>query len=145
MKKRFIMRIASLAAVCAIFTGTVSMPAIKIHADTITSAEAKSGLKDALAAAKRISVPEHLTEFGYTAHKAYSTICYVFTWTTPSNAEKYEECRANLPEDAAELIIEGGNHAYFGSYGLQDGDGTATITNDIQIADAVEFTMENIR
>lgn len=61
------------------------------------------------------------------------------------NAEKYEECRANLPEDAAELIIEGGNHAYFGSYGLQDGDGTATITNDIQIADAVEFTMENIR
>lgn len=61
------------------------------------------------------------------------------------NAEKYAECRANLPEDAAELIIEGGNHAYFGSYGLQDGDGTATITNDMQIATAVEFTMESIR
>lgn len=91
MKKRFLMRIASLAAVCAIFTGTALMPAVKIHADTITSAEAKSGLKDALAAAKRISIPEHLTEFGYTVKKSCSTICYVFTWTTPSNAEKYQE------------------------------------------------------
>ncbi len=61
------------------------------------------------------------------------------------NAEKYEECRENMPEDVAELIIEGGNHAFFGSYGLQEGDGTATITNDSQIATAVEFTIRSIR
>lgn len=61
------------------------------------------------------------------------------------NAEKYEECRANLPESVAELVIEGGNHAFFGTYGLQEGDGTATIANDEQIAIAVEYTLEHIR
>ncbi len=61
------------------------------------------------------------------------------------NAEKYEECRGNLPESVAELVIEGGNHAFFGTYGLQDGDGTATIANDSQIATAVDYTIESIR
>jgi len=61
------------------------------------------------------------------------------------NKEKYQECRKNLPEDMAELIIEGGNHAFFGTYGLQEGDGTATIANDSQILETVEFTLESIR
>ena len=61
------------------------------------------------------------------------------------NIKKYEECRTNLPDDFAELIIEGGNHAFFGTYGLQEGDGTATIENSSQIAIAVEFTIKNIR
>ena len=61
------------------------------------------------------------------------------------NAEKYEECRANLPEDVSELVIEGGNHAFFGTYGLQEGDGTATIANDSQIATAVDYTIKSIR
>ena len=44
------------------------------------------------------------------------------------------------PDDYAELVIEGGNHAQFGDYGAQDGDGTPTITNEEQItrtADAI--------
>ena len=56
------------------------------------------------------------------------------------NMEKYEEYRINLPEDMNELIIEGGCHAYFGKYGMQDGDGEPEITQDQQIeitADAV--------
>lgn len=61
------------------------------------------------------------------------------------NEEKYEECRVNLPENAAELVIDGGNHAYFGSYGLQEGDGTATIENASQIEIAVAFTVEAVR
>lgn len=61
------------------------------------------------------------------------------------NAEKYEECRENLPEGKAEFVIEGGNHAFFGTYGEQEGDGTATIDNASQIAVTVKFTMENIR
>ena len=61
------------------------------------------------------------------------------------NAEKYEECSVNLPESVAELVMEGGNHAYFGTYGEQEGDGTATITNEEQIAMAVTYTLENIR
>ena len=42
-------------------------------------------------------------------------------------------------------MIEGGNHAFFGTYGEQEGDGTATIDNATQIAVTVKFTMENIR
>lgn len=60
------------------------------------------------------------------------------------NREKYEENKSNLPSDFEELVIDGGNHAYFGVYGEQKGDGTATKTNKEQIeitADKIaEFT-----
>lgn len=46
--------------------------------------------------------------------------------------EAYDENKKNLPQDYRECIIEGGCHAYFGSYGFQDGDGTPTITNEEQ-------------
>ncbi|HET7821076.1 MAG TPA: alpha/beta hydrolase [Ornithinibacter sp.] len=38
--------------------------------------------------------------------------------------------RANLPADTTFNVIEGGTHAQFGAYGLQPGDGTATISDD---------------
>lgn len=45
--------------------------------------------------------------------------------------------------DSAELyIIQGGNHAQFGDYGLQDGDGTATITVDDQQQQIIEQTIQ---
>lgn len=50
------------------------------------------------------------------------------------NREKYDSNHANLPADAAELVIQGGCHAGFGSYGPQDGDGTPTISGEEQIA-----------
>ena len=56
------------------------------------------------------------------------------------NAEKYEKNKQNLPVDFTEIVIEGGCHAYFGTYGAQKGDGTPTITNAEQIfltADAI--------
>lgn len=49
------------------------------------------------------------------------------------NREKYNECRINLPADFTEFVIKGGNHAGFGMYGKQDGDGKANITNEEQI------------
>lgn len=57
------------------------------------------------------------------------------------NLEKYSENSENLSSDMEEKIIEGGNHAYFASYGEQDGDGNAEITNAEQIkitADLIE-------
>lgn len=47
--------------------------------------------------------------------------------------EKYETYREMLPEDTVEYVIEGGNHAGFGSYGAQDGDGEAAISREEQI------------
>lgn len=56
--------------------------------------------------------------------------------------EKYEEYRVNLPADFTELVIDGGCHAYFGSYGAQDGDGTPTISNEEQISYTAEAIAE---
>ena len=49
------------------------------------------------------------------------------------NQEKYEKNKINLPNNFAEIRIEGGNHAQFGMYGAQDGDGTPIISNVEQI------------
>lgn len=49
------------------------------------------------------------------------------------NRESYEKNRANLPEDATEVVLDGGCHAQFGSYGAQDGDGVPTISGEEQI------------
>ena len=56
--------------------------------------------------------------------------------------EKYEEYRSNLPADAVEQIIDGGSHACFGSYGPQEGDGTAAITGEEQIRITAEAVLD---
>ena len=54
------------------------------------------------------------------------------------NREKYAAYAPNLPEGFTETVIEGGNHAYFGAYGEQEGDGTATVTSAEQLEQTVE-------
>ena len=54
------------------------------------------------------------------------------------NREKYAEYRPNLPEGFTEVIIEGGNHACFGAYGEQEGDGIATVTPAEQLRQTAE-------
>ena len=44
------------------------------------------------------------------------------------NLEKYNETKS-LMSNLTEIIIKGGNHAQFGNYGLQNGDGKASISN----------------
>ncbi|MDD6729349.1 MAG: alpha/beta hydrolase [Eggerthellaceae bacterium] len=53
------------------------------------------------------------------------------------NRDAYAKNRGNIPQ-AVEDTIEGGCHSYFGDYGLQDGDGTPTISRDEQIARTVD-------
>lgn len=48
------------------------------------------------------------------------------------NMESFEENQSNLPSHAEIAIIEGGNHAQFGNYGVQDGDGVASIASSEQ-------------
>lgn len=60
------------------------------------------------------------------------------------NREKYEENLANLPGDTLEYVIEGGNHAQFGSYGRQDGDGTPAISSEEQREAAVRQITEGM-
>ena len=49
------------------------------------------------------------------------------------NKKKYEKFLSNMPVDFSEFVIDGGNHAYFGIYGEQKGDGIATLTDEEQI------------
>lgn len=58
------------------------------------------------------------------------------------NREKYAQYRGNLPDDITEIILEGGNHARFGVYGDQEGDGTATLSNAEQIEQTAEAIAE---
>ena len=54
------------------------------------------------------------------------------------NRESYEKNRSNLPADIIEVVLDGGCHAQFGSYGAQDGDGVPTISGEEQIRQTVE-------
>lgn len=58
------------------------------------------------------------------------------------NLEKYKEYSSNLPADVVENVIEGGCHAFFGSYGAQEGDGIPTITEQEQLQKTVDFIMQ---
>ena len=52
--------------------------------------------------------------------------------------EKVDESRQYSPRDCTEHIIQGGNHAQFGSYGKQKGDGEAQISAGVQVDETVE-------
>jgi len=58
------------------------------------------------------------------------------------NMEKLVEGREFMPENYTEICIDGGNHAWFGNYGEQDGDGVATISREEQLAQTVEAILE---
>lgn len=60
------------------------------------------------------------------------------------NKEKYEQNKTNLPNNFTEIIIDGGNHAQFGMYGTQNGDGTPNISNKEQINLTVSHIIKNI-
>ncbi len=52
---------------------------------------------------------------------------------------KWKEAEQYMPQDYTFKIIEGGNHGYFGNYGEQAGDGTATITRKQQQEEAAQL------
>ena len=63
----------------------------------------------------------------------------IFNW------ERYEAYKALLPNDSMFYTIGGGNHAGFGFYGEQKGDGIAEITREIQHRITVERIVDFIK
>ena len=53
-----------------------------------------------------------------------------------------EASRALLPTDTTWVPIQGGNHAQFGYYGDQPGDGQATISHEDQQSQTVEAAIQ---
>ena len=60
------------------------------------------------------------------------------------NRKKLEVGFTLIPQNYKAVEIAGGNHAQFGSYGAQDGDGTATITPEEQWEITVNTIMNNL-
>ena len=60
------------------------------------------------------------------------------------NLEKYQKYRSNLPEGTLELVLKGGNHSDFGSYGHQEGDGESSLEDGVQLAWAAEAVLDMI-
>jgi hypothetical protein len=54
----------------------------------------------------------------------------------------FDASRALLPADTTWVVIDGGNHAQFGNYGLQPGDHVATISASDQQAQVVDATVK---
>lgn len=54
------------------------------------------------------------------------------------NREKLDDSTNLMPPNTETQVIEGGNHAYFGDYGEQSGDGSANITPEGQRKQTVD-------
>ncbi len=55
------------------------------------------------------------------------------------NMHSYDQSREFWPEDSGEVVIDGGIHSYFGSYGIQKGDGVPAVTNEEQLSQTVDI------
>lgn len=79
---------------------------------------------------------DDLPSTGLRVHSIYGSKDTVLT------IGKLESARTLMPSDYVEHVIEGGNHAYFGNYGEQAGDGTATISHEQQWAETAAIMAE---
>lgn len=59
-----------------------------------------------------------------------------------ADAEAIKSAESGMPTDAKFIEIEGGNHAGFGDYGEQKGDGKATISNEEQMKQTTDLILE---
>lgn len=64
---------------------------------------------------------------------------------TVLDKESYLENKSNLPADFEEHVLPGGNHAYFGVYGEQNGDGEGILSNREQIEQSVKIILEFVK
>ena len=60
------------------------------------------------------------------------------------NKDLVAKGRTMAPARYVEHVIAGGNHAQFGSYGAQSGDGAASVTPEEQRAETVRVIMETL-
>lgn len=58
------------------------------------------------------------------------------------NNKSYTDSKKNWSNNSSEKIILGGNHANFGNYGKQKGDGESTISNEEQQNETVSYIVE---
>ncbi len=82
-------------------------------------------------------------DYDISSSKMPVTVIYA-TKDEIATSQEVEDGKAFLPEHTKYIALEGGNHAQFGYYGEQPGDGEATITKEKQQELLVEFISEAI-
>jgi hypothetical protein len=88
------------------------------------------------------SYPAESTDLSALPIRAVSTYGTENGLTQP---EGFEASMARLPPGSDLVVIEGGNHAGFGDYGPQAGDGTATIDREEQQRQTAETLLAFVR
>lgn len=58
------------------------------------------------------------------------------------NMEAYNDAKKYLPKNYTEYVIDGGNHAQFGSYGIQPKDGVANISDYQQKKETIDSILD---
>lgn len=59
--------------------------------------------------------------------------------------DAYEGAKKNWPDDSHEFVLEGGNHAQYGNYGNQAGDGEASMSREEQQERTAEIILEALK
>jgi hypothetical protein len=72
------------------------------------------------------------------SHTGLKALVLVGTEDKGLDRTAFEKSKAKMPAGTVYMEIQGGNHAQFGNYGAQKGDGTATITQEQQQQIAVD-------
>ncbi|MDI2033696.1 alpha/beta hydrolase [Paenarthrobacter nitroguajacolicus] len=62
-----------------------------------------------------------------------------------STPAKIDASRELLPDDATYVAVQGGNHAFFGSYGPQPGDGSPEVGREVAQAEISDATVGFLR
>lgn len=62
-----------------------------------------------------------------------------------NGVDRFDTSQVHFPDDTEFVVIDGGNHAQFGDYGIQPGDKDATIPRSDQQKQAVDATLRFLK
>ncbi len=74
--------------------------------------------------------------------KELKALCLIGSNDGVLNVQEYQKNRKNLPADTTEVMIQGGNHAQFASYGFQKKDNEADIGCEQQLQLTADYVMK---
>lgn len=137
----------------AFFDINAATPVLEEHPEIQTWAVGGHSLGGAMAS---VFAKDHLTELdgviffaSYPADDSLKNaeieVLSIYGTNDMAGMATFDEKKSLLAADTEYVIIEGGNHAQFGSYGFQAGDNAATISAAEQWSQTAAATLEFLR
>ena len=137
----------------AVFDVDAADPVLAQHPEIQTWAIGGHSLGGAMAS---VYVKDHLDQFdgmiffaSYPADDSLKNadieVLSIYGTNDMAGMKTFEEKKSLLSAETKYVVIEGGNHAQFGSYGFQAGDNEATISPEEQWAQTTTTTVEFLK